>query len=152
MTYLDVDEYGMVSPEAVYHAIREDTTLITIMFGNNEVGTIEPVFSIGKIAREKDVLFHTDAVQAYAQVPISVRHYPVDLLSASAHKFHGPKGVYISGKACRSHPLSTVVHRKKENVPERRILPESLGWEKQQRSPRKICAQECTVKQCCAII
>ena len=62
MTYLDVDEYGMVSPEAVYRAIREDTTLITIMFGNNEVGTIEPVFSIGKIAREKDVLFHTDAV------------------------------------------------------------------------------------------
>ena len=83
VTYLDVDEYGMVSPEAVYHAIREDTTLITIMFGNNEVGTIEPVFSIGKIAREKDVLFHTDAVQAYAQVPISVRHYPVDLLSAT---------------------------------------------------------------------
>lgn len=154
VTYLDVDEYGMVSPEAVYHAIREDTTLITIMFGNNEVGTIEPVFSIGKIAREKDVLFHTDAVQAYAQVPISVRHYPVDLLSASAHKFTGQKvlGFYISGKACRSHPLSTVVHRKKENVPERRILPESLGWEKQQRSPRKICAQECTVKQCCAII
>ena len=69
VTYLDVDEYGMVSPEAVYHAIREDTTLITIMFGNNEVGTIEPVFSIGKIAREKDVLFHTDAVQAYAQPP-----------------------------------------------------------------------------------
>ena len=101
VTYLDVDEYGMVSPEAVYHAIREDTTLITIMFGNNEVGTIEPVFSIGKIAREKDVLFHTDAVQAYAHVPINVQEMNIDMLSASGHKFHGPKGIgflYMSNK------------------------------------------------------
>ncbi len=93
VTYLDVDEYGMVSPEAVMRAVRPDTTLITIMFANNEVGTIEPIMQIGKIAREKQVLFHTDAVQAYAQIPISVRSYPVDALSASAHKFHGPKGV-----------------------------------------------------------
>lgn len=93
VTYLDVDETGMVSPAEVQKAIRPDTTLITIMFGNNEVGTIEPIMQIGKIAREQEILFHTDAVQAYAQIPISVRQYPIDLLSASAHKFHGPKGV-----------------------------------------------------------
>lgn len=93
VTYLDVDEYGFVSPEQVKNAIRPDTTLISVMFANNEIGTIEPITQIGRIAREAGVLFHTDAVQAYAQIPISVQHYPIDLLSASAHKFHGPKGV-----------------------------------------------------------
>ena len=92
VTYLNVDENGMVSLEEVRRAIRQDTTLISVMFGNNEVGTIEPIMQIGRIARENGVLFHTDAVQAYAQVPISVRACPIDLLSASAHKFHGPKG------------------------------------------------------------
>lgn len=93
VTYLDTDSYGIVSPEAVKEAIRPDTILISIMFANNEVGTIEPIMQIGRIAKENDILFHTDAVQAYAQIPLSVIHYPVDLLSASAHKFHGPKGV-----------------------------------------------------------
>lgn len=93
VTYLDVDADGMISLEALERAIRQDTTLITIMFGNNEIGTIQPIMEIGRIAHEHQVLFHTDAVQAYAQIPISVRRYPIDLLSASAHKFHGPKGV-----------------------------------------------------------
>jgi cysteine desulfurase len=93
VTYLSVDEWGMVSLKELEEAICPDTILISIMFGNNEVGTIEPVAQIGRIAREKGILFHTDAVQAYAQIPISVRQYPIDLMSVSAHKFHGPKGV-----------------------------------------------------------
>ena len=93
VTYLKPDKDGMVSPESVLQAIRPDTTLISIMFANNEVGTIEPVLQIGKIAREHQIIFHTDAVQAYAQIPISVTQGNFDLLSASAHKFHGPKGV-----------------------------------------------------------
>jgi cysteine desulfurase len=93
VTYLPVDEWGMISLQELEEAICPDTILISIMFGNNEVGTIEPVAQIGRIAREKGILFHTDAVQAYAQIPISVKQYPIDLMSVSAHKFHGPKGV-----------------------------------------------------------
>ncbi len=93
VTYLDVDEDGLVSPEEVEKAIRPDTILITVMFANNEIGTIEPIREIGAIARKHGVLFHTDAVQAYAHVPINVEEMNIDMLSASAHKFYGPKGI-----------------------------------------------------------
>ncbi len=93
VTYLDVDEYGRVNPEDVLNAIREDTCLITIMYANNEIGTIEPVAEIGKIARDKGILFHTDAVQAIGNVEINVKEENIDMLSLSAHKFYGPKGV-----------------------------------------------------------
>ena len=93
VTYLDVDAYGMVEPEKVIAALREDTTLVSIMTGNNEIGTVEPIAEIGSLLRQKGVAFHTDAVQAIGQIPISLFRLPVDYLSASAHKFHGPKGV-----------------------------------------------------------
>ena len=93
VTYLDVDEYGKVSPQAVKEAIRPDTILISIMFANNEIGTIEPIAEIGQIAREAGIPFHTDAVQAYGQVPIHVDELKIDMLSASGHKLNGPKGI-----------------------------------------------------------
>ena len=93
ITLLDVHENGIVRPEEVREAIREDTCLVTVMFANNEIGTIQPIREIGKICREKGVLFHTDAVQAVGHVPVDVREDCIDMLSASAHKFHGPKGV-----------------------------------------------------------
>lgn len=93
VTYLDVDEYGMVDPEAVRSAIRPNTILISIMFANNEIGTIQPIAEIGAIAKEKGVLFHTDAVQAFGQLPIDVDACHIDMLSASGHKLNGPKGI-----------------------------------------------------------
>lgn len=93
VTYLDVDDYGLVRAEDVANALRDDTTLVSVMTGNNEIGTIEPIAEIGAFLRTKGVAFHTDAVQAVGQIPISLSRIPVDYLSASAHKFHGPKGV-----------------------------------------------------------
>ncbi len=93
VTYLPVDKNGTVSPEKVEEAIRPDTILISIMFANNEIGTIEPIKEIGEIAEKHGVLFHTDAVQAFGHVPIDVQEMHIDMLSASGHKFHGPKGI-----------------------------------------------------------
>lgn len=93
VTYLDVDDYGLVRAEDVANALRDDTTLVSVMTGNNEIGTIEPIAEIGAFLRTKGIAFHTDAVQAVGQIPLSMSRIPVDYLSASAHKFHGPKGV-----------------------------------------------------------
>ncbi len=125
VTYLDVDAYGRVSPDDLKAAIRPDTILITIMFANNEIGTIEPVAEIGKIAHEAGIPFHTDAVQAYGQVPIDVAQMRIDMLSASGHKLNGPKGIgflYIKkGLKLRSFIHGGAQERKRragtENVP-----------------------------------
>lgn len=93
VTYLPVDEDGLISVEQVKAAMRDDTLLVTVMFANNEVGTIEPIAEIGALCRERNVLFHTDAVQAVCHIPIDVRAMNIDLMSISAHKFHGPKGI-----------------------------------------------------------
>lgn len=93
ITLLDVHENGLVDPEELKEAIREDTALVTIMFANNEIGTIQPIRELGAVCREKGVLFHTDAVQAVGHIPVDVKADNIDMLSSSAHKYHGPKGV-----------------------------------------------------------
>ena len=113
VTYLDVDEWGCVRFDALQRAIRKDTILISIMYANNEVGTIQPIGQIGKIAKENDIFFHTDAVQAYGQIPIDVKRENIHLLSASAHKFNGPKGVgflYIDKRV----PVMSYIHGGKQ--------------------------------------
>lgn len=107
VTYLDVDAEGKVAPDDLQRAIRPDTILISIMTANNEIGTIEPIAELGRIAHEKGILFHTDAVQAYGHIPINVEEMQIDLLSASGHKLNGPKGVGIlyCRENLRLHPL-----------------------------------------------
>ncbi|MGB8681385.1 MAG: IscS subfamily cysteine desulfurase [Candidatus Binatus sp.] len=104
VTYLPVDKYGMVDPDAVRRAITDKTVLITIMWANNEIGTIHPIAEIGNIAKEKGIVFHTDAVQAIGKVPVDLEKAGVDLASITAHKIYGPKGIgalYVRSKGPR---------------------------------------------------
>ena len=125
VTYLDVDEHGVVKLEELKKAIRPTTILISVMFANNEIGTIQPIKEIGEIAHEHGILFHTDAVQAFGQVPIQVDECHIDMLSASGHKLNGPKGIgflYIrKGVKIRSFVHGGAQERKRragtENVP-----------------------------------
>lgn len=125
ITYLNVDENGLVSLEELEKAIRPETILISVMFANNEIGTIQPIQEIGRIAKEHGILFHTDAVQAFGQVPIQVDEMNIDMLSSSAHKINGPKGIgflYIrKGVKIRSFVHGGAQERKRragtENVP-----------------------------------
>lgn len=125
VTYLDVDEFGTVKLEELKKAIRPDTILISVMFANNEIGTIQPIKEIGEIAKEHGILFHTDAVQAFGQLPINVDELHIDMLSSSAHKLNGPKGIgflYIrKGVKIRSFVHGGAQERKRragtENVP-----------------------------------
>ena len=125
ITYLDVDEHGVVDLEQLQRAITPQTILISVMFANNEIGTIQPIKEIGQIAREHGILFHTDAVQAFGQVPINVDEYNIDMLSSSGHKINGPKGIgflYIrKGVKIRSFVHGGAQERKRragtENVP-----------------------------------
>jgi len=109
VTYLPVDETGTVRLADLEQAVREDTVLVSIMYGNNEVGTIQPIEEIGTFLRERGIIFHTDAVQAFGVLPVHARQLPVDMLSVSAHKINGPKGVgalYLGRKV----PFSPIVH------------------------------------------
>ncbi len=125
VTYLDVDEDGKIRTEDLERAIRPSTILISVMFANNEIGTIQPIREIGKIAHDHGILFHTDAVQAFGQVPINVDECHIDMLSASGHKLNGPKGIgflYIrKGVKIRSFVHGGAQERKRragtENVP-----------------------------------
>jgi cysteine desulfurase len=108
ITLVEVGEDGIVKVEDVEKAIREDTALVTIMFANNEIGTLQPIKEIGELCHKKGVIFHTDAVQAVGHVPVDVKEYNIDMLSLSAHKFHGPKGIGVL--YCKKNiPLTNII-------------------------------------------
>ena len=152
ITYLDVDENGLVKLDELTAAIRPDTILISVMFANNEIGTIEPIAEIGKIAHEHGVLFHTDAVQAYTQVPIDVEAMNIDMMSTSGHKINGPKGIgflYIrKGVKIRSFVHGGAQERKRragtENVPG--IVGYGLAAERANKSMKERTAKEIEIR------
>lgn len=126
VTYVKADQYGMVDPEEIQEVINENTILISIQHSNNEVGTIQPIIEIGKIAKEKNILFHTDAVQSFGKIPLDVKDLNVDFLSLSGHKLNGPKGIgalYIKKGTPKLFPIISGGHHEgnrragTENVP-----------------------------------
>ncbi len=126
VTYVKVDQYGMVNPEDIKEAIKENTILISVQHSNNEVGTIQPVEEIGKIAKERKIFFHTDAVQSFGKIPLNVNDLNVDFLSISGHKLNGPKGIgalYIKKGTSKLFPIISGGHHERnrragtENVP-----------------------------------
>ena len=142
--WLDVDEYGMVEPETVANALCEDTAVVSVMYANNEIGTINPVREIAEICRAKNILFHTDAVQAAAYLPVDVQALGVDMLSLGAHKFYGPKGVgalYVrKGTPLISHLTGGGqefnLRAGTQNVPYIVGFAEALRWTQEEREQR----------------
>ena len=136
ITLLDVGESGIVSVEDVKNASRDDTLLVSVMYANNEIGTVQPIAEIGKICREKGVLFHTDAVQAVGHLKIDVQTDNIDLMSISAHKFVGPKGVgaLYARKGVLLTSLIEAERRKTISARERKIYPLSSAWSPRSRN------------------
>lgn len=152
ITYLDVDEDGKVKLDDLKAAIRPTTILISVMFANNEIGTIQPIKEIGEIAHEHGILFHTDAVQAFGQIPINVDEFNIDMLSSSGHKINGPKGIgflYIrKGVKIRSFVHGGAQERKRragtENVPG--IVGYGLAAERANKSMKERTAKEIEIR------
>ena len=152
ITYVGVDENGILKLDELEKAIREDTILISVMFANNEIGTIQPIKEIGEIAHEHGILFHTDAVQAFGQLPINVDECHIDMLSASGHKFNGPKGIGImyirTGVKIRSFIHGGAQERKRragtENVPG--IVGYGLAAERANKSMKERTAKEIEIR------
>ena len=132
VSYLGVDRYGMIDPDDVRKAIADDTALITIMYANNEIGAVEPLQEIGKIAKEKGILLHTDAVQAVGKIPVNVDELGVDLMSMSAHKLYGPKGIGVlyMRRGTRMEPLIRGGHHERNRRAGTSNVPSMVGFGK----------------------